>query len=450
MDSVRIGNISLRKDYAGRVEEENILYYNKVRMDVMLEMNTSLIISTNDEVRKAFFMNIDESNDLMKNNKIKKELMLYIHIPFCEKKCDYCDFLSAPASGELKERYAAKLVQEIKGHINMKDLYKVSSIFIGGGTPSSLPVKLIRRIMEAVTETFDTSNNANDIEITIEVNPGTASSEKLLEYKESGINRLSFGLQSTDNKELKELGRIHTYETFLENYSLARKIGFHNINIDLMSGLPGQTIDGWLTTLERIIALKPEHISAYSLIIEEGTPFYSRYGLDYNNEETDRIIYTKTKELLQKNGYNRYEISNYAKGNYECRHNTGYWRRKEYLGLGLGASSLLNGVRMKNEEEINKYLALDSNLNGLITESSPLSKKEEMEEFMFLGLRLTKGISKTNFLKEFGQSIEEVYNKELLKSEQENLLYIGKDNIYLTEKGIDLSNIVMSRFLIED
>ncbi len=450
MDSVRIGNISLRKDYAGRVEEENILYYNKVRMDVILEMNTSLIISTNDEVRKAFFMNIDESNDLMKNNKIKKELMLYIHIPFCEKKCDYCDFLSAPASGEVKERYAAKLVQEIKSHINMKDLYKISSIFIGGGTPSSLPVKLIRRIMEAVTETFDTSNNANDIEITIEVNPGTASSEKLLEYKESGINRLSFGLQSTDNKELKELGRIHTYETFLENYSLARKIGFHNINIDLMSGLPGQTIDGWLTTLERIIALKPEHISAYSLIIEEGTPFYSRYGLDYNNEETDRIIYTKTKELLQKNGYNRYEISNYAKDNYECRHNTGYWRRKEYLGLGLGASSLLNEVRMKNEEEINKYLALDSNLNGLITESSPLSKKEEMEEFMFLGLRLTKGISKTNFLKEFGQSIEEVYNKELLKSEQENLLYIGKENIYLTEKGIDLSNIVMSRFLLDE
>lgn len=395
-------------------------------------------------------MNIDESNDLVKNNKIKKELMLYIHIPFCEKKCDYCDFLSAPASGELKERYAAKLVQEIKGHINMKDLYKVSSIFIGGGTPSSLPVKLIRRIMKAVTETFDTSNNANDIEITIEVNPGTASSEKLLEYRESGINRLSFGLQSTDNKELKELGRIHTYETFLENYSLARKIGFHNINIDLMSGLPGQTIDGWLTTLERIIALKPEHISAYSLIIEQGTPFYSRYGLDYNNEETDRIIYTKTKELLQEKGYTRYEISNYAKDKYECRHNTGYWRRKEYLGLGLGASTLLNGVRMKNEEDINKYLALDSNLNGLITESSPLSKKEEMEEFMFLGLRLTKGISKTNFLKEFGQSIEEVYNKELLKSEQENLLYIGKDNIYLTEKGIDLSNIVMSRFLIED
>jgi len=450
VDSVRIGNISLRKDYAGRVEEENILYYNKVRMDVILEMNTSLIISTNDEVRKAFFMNIDESNDLMKNNKIKKELMLYIHIPFCEKKCDYCDFLSAPASGEVKERYAAKLVQEIKSHINMKDLYIISSIFIGWGTPSSLPVKLIRRIMEAVTETFDTSNNANDIEITIEVNPGTASSEKLLEYKESGINRLSFGLQSTDNKELKELGRIHTYETFLENYSLARKIGFHNINIDLMSGLPGQTIDGWLTTLERIIALKPEHISAYSLIIEEGTPFYSRYGLDYNNEETDRIIYTKTKELLQKNGYNRYEISNYAKDNYECRHNTGYWRRKEYLGLGLGASSLLNEVRMKNEEEINKYLALDSNLNGLITESSPLSKKEEMEEFMFLGLRLTKGISKTNFLKEFGQSIEEVYNKELLKSEQENLLYIGKENIYLTEKGIDLSNIVMSRFLLDE
>jgi oxygen-independent coproporphyrinogen-3 oxidase len=395
-------------------------------------------------------MNINEINLSDKNKNSKKELMLYIHIPFCEKKCDYCDFLSAPASGEMKVKYVDKLIQEIKSHKEKKEEYKVTSIFIGGGTPSSLPIGYISRIMEAVAETFYPLQNTDDMEVTIEANPGTVNKDKLLEYKLSGINRISFGLQSTDNKELKELGRIHTYEIFLENYRLAREVGFKNINIDLMSGLPGQRVNDWLATLENIIALNPEHISAYSLIIEEGTPFYSRYGLDYNNEETDRIIYTKTKEVLQENGYNRYEISNYAKENCECEHNIGYWRRKEYLGLGLGASSLLKGVRLKNEEDINNYLALDPDYNGVIIESSPLSKKEEMEEFMFLGLRLTKGISKSNFLKQFSQPIEGFYNKELIKSEQEDLLYIGEDDIYLTEKGIDLSNIVMSRFLLDD
>lgn len=394
-------------------------------------------------------MTIYDGKKIEKNQAGKKELMLYIHIPFCEKKCDYCDFLSAPANGEMKLSYVSKLIEEIKGHKDKKELYLVSSIFIGGGTPSSLPVHLIKEIMEAVNETFDMLKS-NYMEVTIEVNPGTINQAKLEEYKEAGINRLSFGLQSTDNKELKELGRIHTFETFLENYYLAREIGFDNINIDLMSGLPGQSVEGWVTTLEKIAALSPEHISAYSLIIEEGTPFYSRYGLEYNNEETDRLIYSKTKEFLQKSGYNRYEISNYAKKDYECRHNIGYWRRTEYLGLGLGSSSLLGSTRFKNEEDINKYLSLDSDFKRIVIERTPLSKKEEMEEFMFLGLRLTKGVSKNNFLLEFNQAIEEIYNKELLKSEQEKLLYIGKDSIYLTEKGIDLSNVVMSRFLLDN
>lgn len=392
-------------------------------------------------------MTISDGKIIDKNHTRKKELMLYIHIPFCEKKCDYCDFLSAPASGEMKANYVNKLIQEIKSHKNKKESYKVSSVFIGGGTPSSLPVNLMKDIMVAVKEVFDLSVLN---EITIEVNPGTINRAKLEEYKEAGINRLSFGLQSTDNKELKSLGRIHTYETFLENYYLAREVGFHNINIDLMSGLPGQSVEEWLITLERIIVLKPEHISAYSLIIEEGTPFYNRYGLDYNNEETDRLIYSKTKEFLQINGYNRYEISNYAKDNYECRHNIGYWKGTEYLGLGLGSSSFLDGIRQKNEEDLNKYLNLDSDFKELIIESTTLSKKEEMEEFMFLGLRLIKGVSKNNFFLKFNQPIEDIYNKELLKSEQENLLYIGKDSIYLTEKGIDLSNVVMSRFLLDE
>lgn len=394
-------------------------------------------------------MNRKEENLPDRTGKTKKELMLYIHIPFCEKKCDYCDFLSAPAGEEVKYQYVNKLIQEIKNHENLKEEYKISSIFIGGGTPSSLPLNYINRIMEGVRETFSTFEETKNMEVTIEVNPGTVTKEKLSEYKASGINRLSFGLQSADNKELKELGRIHTYETFLENYELARKIGFTNINIDLMSGLPGQNLDNWFITLEKVLALKPEHISAYSLIIEEGTPFYSRYGSDYNNEETDRLIYSETKELLQKSGYNRYEISNYAKENYECRHNIGYWERKEYLGLGLGASSLIKGERLRNEDNITHYLAMEPDFKKLIIDREVLGTKDAMEEFMFLGLRLTNGIKKSDFLKDFGKPIEEIYEKELLRSKEEGLLYIGNNHIYLTEKGMDLSNVVMARFLLE-
>lgn len=393
-------------------------------------------------------MTIDKDRYL--SNDRKKPVMIYIHIPFCDKKCDYCDFLSGPASLLMKEKYVEKLIEEIKSHTGKMEEYQVTSIFIGGGTPSSLPVNDISRIMDALAKTFYPSQDTKYMEITIEVNPGTVNKEKLMEYKAAGINRLSLGLQSTDNKELKKLGRIHTYETFLENYKLAREIGFSNINIDLMSGLPGQKVQDWIITLERITALKPEHISAYSLIIEEGTPFFERYGLEYNNEETDRIIYSKTKEYFKAKGYNRYEISNYAKENYECRHNIGYWTGIEYLGLGLGSSSLLNGVRYKNESDLNKYIDLTSDFKGLITESLPLSKKDKMEEFMFLGLRMTKGISKLRFLEEFGQPIEEVYNEVILKSEKENLLYIGEDRIFFTEKGLDLSNMVMSRFLMEE
>ncbi|MFV0342042.1 MAG: radical SAM family heme chaperone HemW, partial [Anaerocolumna sp.] len=345
-------------------------------------------------------MTIDKDRYL--SNDRKKPVMIYIHIPFCDKKCDYCDFLSGPASLLMKEKYVEKLIEEIKSHTGKMEEYQVTSIFIGGGTPSSLPVNDISRIMDALAKTFYPSQDTKYMEITIEVNPGTVNKEKLMEYKAAGINRLSLGLQSTDNKELKKLGRIHTYETFLENYKLAREIGFSNINIDLMSGLPGQKVQDWIITLERITALKPEHISAYSLIIEEGTPFFERYGLEYNNEETDRIIYSKTKEYFKAKGYNRYEISNYAKENYECRHNIGYWTGIEYLGLGLGSSSLLNGVRYKNESDLNKYIDLTSDFKGLITESLPLSKKDKMEEFMFLGLRMTKGISKLRFLEEFG------------------------------------------------
>lgn len=396
-------------------------------------------------------MNIKEMNRAHNQKESSKELMIYIHIPFCERKCEYCDFLSAPGKRQEKEAYVNKLIEEIKSHkklydINLYNQYNITSIFIGGGTPSSLELNQINRIMETLKETFPSFVGKDDVEITIEVNPGTASKEKLLEYKNSGINRISFGLQSTDNKELKQLGRIHNYEIFLKNYELAREVGFSNINIDLISALPGQQLDSWSQTLERVIALQPEHISAYSLIIEEGTPFYDLYGENYNNEETDRLMYSKTKEMLSLHGYNRYEISNYAKSGYESSHNIGYWTRKDYLGLGLGSSSYLHGVRMKNETNLAKYLNT-TDFTNLVIEKEVLSQKEEMEEFMFLGLRLIQGVSRSTFLNEFGKPLEDVYEKEIKLSVEEGLLAIEDDSIYLTEKGLDLSNIVMARFL---
>ena len=285
-----------------------------------------------------------------------KELELYLHIPFCVKKCNYCDFLSAPAEEETRAAYVDALLEEIRGFEDPED-YEVVTVFFGGGTPSILPGQEIFRIMEALREKFSFRKGA---EITLEANPGTVDKEKLSCYKKAGINRLSFGLQSADAEELKKLGRIHTWEKFLESFQLAREAGFSNINVDLMSALPGQTKESWEKTLRQVLALQPEHISAYSLIIEEGTPFYQLYEKDVErrdageepellpSEEEERAMYEATGRILKEQGYLHYEISNYAKPGRECRHNLGYWQRRDYLGFGLGASTLLNPVRYKN------------------------------------------------------------------------------------------------------
>lgn len=384
--------------------------------------------------------------------KEKKELGLYLHIPFCEKKCNYCDFLSAPSDKETKTAYVDALIREIRCYGQMREDYRISTLFIGGGTPSSLEAGEILRIMTAVKEEFELAADSFAgktpiIETTIETNPGTLDREKLLEYKEAGINRISMGLQSTKQEQLRTLGRIHTFRDFLNNYHLAREIGFCNINVDLMSALPGQTLKSWMEVLNETVCLKPEHISAYGLIIEEGTPFYELYGGYEFDEELDRQMYWETAKYLKENGYTHYEISNYAREGYECRHNLSYWIRKNYLGLGLGAASLINNTRFQNENNLKDYILNSGDSNKLQKEKESLDKAHRMEEFMFLGLRLMQGVNKKEFLKEFGVSLESIYGEVLSRGENQGLLR-NESQVSLTDKGIDLSNMVMSEFLL--
>lgn len=293
----------------------------------------------------------------------------------------------------------------------------------------------------------------SSVEITIEANPGTVSAEKLEMYREAGINRLSFGLQSVHDRELEALGRIHTFDMFLESYEMARNQGFANINVDLMSALPSQSCRLWEESLAKVLELRPEHISAYSLIVEEGTPFYNMWEknqLNLPGEEEERTMYRRTKEILGQAGYDRYEISNYARKGYECRHNIGYWTGVEYIGFGLGASSLISHQRIKNTVYMENYL--DAFLYGekeIWTEKEVLTSENQMEEYMFLGLRLSKGISAADFQAKFGSNIREVYGTVLEKHRKEGLLDMNGDTVRLTEKGMDLSNYVLADFLIE-
>lgn len=381
-----------------------------------------------------------------------KELELYIHIPFCVKKCAYCDFLSAPASEETKMLYVDTLLAEIEEFENADD-YEVVSAFFGGGTPSILPGEEIGRIMNALEKKF---RFRMDAEITLEANPGTVGKEKLLCYKRAGINRLSLGLQSAHEKELKKLGRIHTFKEFLESFQTAREAGFSNINVDLMSALPGQTKESYRDTLNKITSLDPEHISVYSLIIEEGTLFYEAYGEDVRlleegkktkflpTEEEERAIYALTEEMLTKNGYIHYEISNYAKPERECRHNLGYWERRDYLGFGLGASSLLNPVRYKNTDSLKDYLAKDFSKKEFLV----LTKDNQIEETMFLGLRILEGVSKKKFQETFSCPLGAVYYHELEKLKAQGLVDETEDYVRLTKRGIDVSNPVLAEFLL--
>lgn len=380
---------------------------------------------------------------------MKKELELYLHIPFCVSKCKYCDFLSAPSGEEQRQIYVERLCRRIHywSDVIHNYGYEIVSIFVGGGTPSILTEAQITQVFEAVHESFPIMEDA---EITLEMNPGTDVKDKLPVYRELGINRLSMGLQSADNEELKCLGRIHTYEDFRQVYQWAREAGFTNINVDLMSAIPGQTLESYEDTLRKVADLEPEHISAYSLIIEEGTPFYERYGEgrhaeELPDEDIERQMYVRTGEILEDYGYHRYEISNYAKDGYECRHNLGYWDRKEYLGLGAGASSLMDHIRWKEPDHIGPS-------TGLVLEEredfTRLRRKDEMEEFMFLGLRKINGVSEYDFYKSFRVSMDEIYKESIENLIKEGLLVREEDRIRLTDRGIDLSNYALSQFLL--
>ena len=303
----------------------------------------------------------------------------------------------------------------------------------------------IDRILQAVFSSFSVEDNA---EISMELNPGTVDLNKMRSLRAAGINRLSIGVQSQHDEELRLLGRIHDSLQAKNTFLNARKAGFDNINIDLMSALPGQTFESWADTLARTCEWKPEHISAYSLIVEEGTPFYKLYEEDKLNlpsEETERQMYYRTGELLMAAGFERYEISNYAKKGYSCRHNERYWIREDYLGLGLGASSMVNNVRFKNTEWLDEYLLENKYMEK--QEVQNLSRSECMEEFMFLGLRMTGGVSKDDFIEKFGCSMDEIYGSVLKRLEEQGLLETEGKQVRLTTYGLDVSNRVWVEFL---
>ena len=416
-------------------------------------------------------------------------ISIYIHIPFCIKKCAYCDFLSFPSDDETIQRYVDCLCNEIGGC--EADDRNVATIFFGGGTPSILGADQIEQLMAKIKSEFNIIESA---EISMECNPGTVTEEKLKGFLSAGINRLSIGLQSANDNELKNLGRIHNYEQFLFTYNTARKVGFKNINIDLMSALPGQTIDSFRESLTNVVGLKPQHLSAYSLIIEEDTEFWGLYGDDKSvksgdenlaklpDEDAERAMYYLTKEVLDRFGYHRYEISNYALPGYECEHNKVYWTGGDYISFGIGAASFYKGVRYNNISDVTRYLEIwsddkvaqkgeevgielvvtdkdifDVKESGVFllknklchTDICQLTDKDLMEEYMFVGLRMMEGVSISGFENRFGISMNEVYCDIIKKYTKDDYLMIEGDRLMLTKKGIDVSNVILADFLLD-
>lgn len=374
-----------------------------------------------------------------------REISLYIHIPFCKQKCFYCDFPSYSGKERFKEDYVNALIKEIERRASG---YIIKTIFIGGGTPSYLEVDQIERLLSAIKSL----NLHKDIEFSMECNPGVLFKEKLVAMKKGGVNRISFGLQSTKNSLLKEVGRIHSYEEFLENFNLAREVGFENINVDIMYGLPNQTIEDWESTLKTICDIKPDHISAYSLIIEEGTAFYNLYEkglLKLPTEDMERTMDSLTKSILKEYGYHQYEISNYSLEEKECEHNKVYWQLKDYIGLGTASSSYINGVRIKNIDDIEEYISRITSDLEIYEEEYTNSKGDEIEEFIFMGLRMNIGIDVKEFEERFNKSIDSIYEKVLEKNIKSGLLKRDNNRIYLTPLGMDFSNNVMSEFILD-
>lgn len=377
-----------------------------------------------------------------------KPLSLYIHIPFCVKKCFYCDFPSYGGLENIFDDYVNSLIMEMKETKNSFSDYEMKSIFFGGGTPSILPFKLTGKIMDTIFSSF---NVANDCEITTEANPKTVDDVKLREYKAMDINRLSFGVQAWQDKILKSLGRVHTIDDFVRNMAQAKDVGFKNINADIMFALPNQTISDWEETVEKVIKLEPTHISAYSLIIEDGTLFgkmYDEGNLKPCDEVLDRKMYELAKEMLRDKGYHQYEISNFAKTGFECYHNKVYWKCDEYIGYGLGSHSYFNGERFNNTYDMDKYIRAKGNFSTIKESVEKLDEKDMYAEFMFMGLRMTEGIEKKRFFEKFKKSVYDIYGNEIKYLKDVNLIEETDSNIRLTDKGVDVSNTVFEKFII--
>ena len=377
-----------------------------------------------------------------------KEIGIYIHIPFCIQKCYYCDFCSFDKLQNKQAEYVDALIKEIKNTHNKSELL-IKTVYIGGGTTSILNANELKQVMEAIKTNFLLSK---DCEITVEMNPGTVTKEKLQIYKDSGINRLSIGLQSTNDEILKELGRIHNYKQFEDIYEDARALGFNNINVDLMIGLPNQTIDDVSKSLKDIIQKNPEHISVYSLILEDDTKLKNLIEegkLSLPDEDTERAMYWTVKNTLEKNGYNHYEISNFSKLGYESKHNTDCWNQKEYIGFGIAAHSYFNNIRYSNICDINEYVkninSKDFEKNVIIHEIQ--EKQDKMNEYMILGLRMIKGVNEQVFKEKFSKDINDVYKKSIEKLINLELISNEKGIIKLTKKGIDFANIVWEEFV---
>lgn len=380
----------------------------------------------------------------------QKELGIYVHIPFCVQKCFYCDFISFANKKEMIKDYIEALKKEIE-YVGV-DLVSaqnpiITTIYIGGGTPSFIDSKYIVDIIDIIRSNYQVSKTA---EITIEINPGTVTKEKLEEYIKCGINRASIGLQSTDNKLLSEIGRIHTYEQFLNTYEMARSVGFKNINVDLMLALPNQTIETLEDSLKKVIAIKPEHISVYSLILEEGTELYALVEsgkIKLIDEETERKMYWKVKNILEQNGYNHYEISNFAKRGYESKHNLNCWEQKEYIGMGAAAHSYIDKIRYSNIKTIEEYIEnINAGKNTKIIHETQ-KETEEQKEYMLLGLRKIEGASISKFKEKFVQNPIYIFRKELNKLVEEELVEVDIDTIKLTNKGLDFANLVWEEFV---
>lgn len=380
-----------------------------------------------------------------------KELGIYIHIPFCKQKCYYCDFISYANKEEKVKEYIESLQREIELESDgyKDEEYEITTIYIGGGTPSFIDALYIERIINTIKQNYKLHENP---EITIEVNPGTINEEKIRKYKDIGINRISIGLQTTKDNLLKQIGRIHTYEEFLNCYQIVQKVGVDNINVDLMLGLPNQTLEDLKESLREVINLKPNHISLYSLILEENTVLekqVSENELELPSEEIERKMYWETKKILEQNGYIHYEISNFSKKGYESKHNLNCWNQKEYLGFGVAAHSYIKNKRYCNTNNIEEYIK--NVQNGKILSNRTIceiqNKIEEQKEYMLLGLRKIQGIDIQEFKNKFIDNPIYIFHKELEKLVKEELIEVDLNQIKLTSKGLDFANLVWEEFV---